>query len=334
MISIDNELRRLVEDQHGIATFSQLRPYGYTRKCIQHAIESGQWQQVMHGVYAVNNGILPRPALLVAALLYGGGSAALSHDTSAEEWHMIAVDPTAPIHITVRYGCSAVSQPPTVIRPTNRLGPRQGVVHPGVLVHRSRAIAHIVVATDPPRTTKVDTAIDCAVAANTPREAFSTLIALVTNGNIRLAEIQRRVEQRKPRRYNNAINDAIELLANGVQSVLEFRYAIDVEKTHGLPTARRQRPVIVDGRTLFEDVDYSECGVELIVRLDGREAHSMGHIAFRDRRRENAAELAGKHSLVYGWDETHGTPCLVAAEVRSVLERGGWSGDNPCPNCA
>ncbi len=302
MISIDNELRRLVENQHGIATFPQLRPYGYSRKTIQHAIESGQWQQVLHGVYAVNNGTLPRPALLVAALLYGGGSAALSHATSAEEWHMMRVDPAASIHITVPYGCSAVSQPPTVVRPTNRLGTSlEGVVHPGVVVHRSRAIAHIVVATDPPRTSQADTAIDCAVAANTPREAFGILIALVTDGRIRLSEVRRRVEQRKPRRYNNAINDAIELLANGVQSVLEFHYAIDVEKAHGLPNARRQRPVIVDGRTLFEDVDYSESGVELIVRLDGREAHSMGHIAFRDRRRENAAELAGKHSLVYGW---------------------------------
>ena len=76
--------------------------------------------------------------------------------------------------------------------------------------------------------------------------------------------------------------------------MLEYHYAVDVEKAHALPPARRQGPVIVDGRTLYEDCDYTGSGVPVIVRLDGRRFHAMAEVAYRDRRRDNAAELAGR----------------------------------------
>ena len=77
-------------------------------------------------------------------------------------------------------------------------------------------------------------------------------------------------------------------------------------------------------------------GVPLIVRLDGRWAHSMAEVAFRDRRRDNAAELAGRPRLVYGFDEVMKTPCQVAHEVETVLRRGGWvrTQSGACGTCA
>ncbi|MFE7416120.1 type IV toxin-antitoxin system AbiEi family antitoxin domain-containing protein [Rhodococcus sp. NPDC057529] len=67
-------------------------------------------------------------------------------------------------------------------------------------------------------------------------------------------------------------------------------------------------------------------------RLVPREG-DLRSVALRDRRRGNAAELAGKATLVYGWEEVTRRSCEVAAQVRTVLERGGWSGSNPCPRC-
>jgi len=210
------------------------------------------------------------------------------------------------------------------------------ILHPGVVVHRSRAHRHIGVDASNPRTSKADTALDVAVAEPTARLAYVSLITTVTNSRIRLADIRQRMVERSPRRYRRALEDAIGLLADGVQSVLEYHYAIDVEQAHGLPPAQRQGPVIVDGRTLYEDVDYSECGVPLIVRLDGRWAHSMREVQFRDRRRDNAAELADRPRLVYGMDEVGGMPCVVAREVESVLTREGWKRDGAgrCRACA
>ena len=329
---------RLLNEQHGVLTTAQLHHCGITPQQLRHRVRSGRWQQVLHGVHSVTNGPLFRPATLSAALLFGGPDAVLSHDTAAQEWGMLGGDTSAPVHITVPYGRSAVSQPPT----QRRAGPWHhqtaavgSHLHPGVLVHRSRAHAHIVVATDPPRTSRPDTALDLAVAEPTARDAARRLVSVVTNARIPLLEVRTRLELRRPRRYLRPLSDALQLMADGVQSALEHRYAVDVEQAHNLPSARRQSPVVVDGRTLWEDCDYTRAGVALLVRLDGRRYHSAAEYAFRDRRRDNAAELQGRPRLVYGWDEVAGDPCGVAREVATVLKRGGWAGEvGACGACA
>ena len=222
-------------------------------------------------------------------------------------------DPCAPVHITVPYACSAVSQPPHVT------------------VHRSRAFPHLVAGTDPPRTSKADTVLDLATSEPDPRAGMRRFVALATTGRVPVRELQYRMEERRPRRYGTALADALRLLADGVQSALEQRYACDVELAHALPTGQRQPPLEVDGRTLWEDVSYDLIGIPLTIRLDGRAFHDAPEVAFRDRRRDNAAELAARHRLVYGWDEVTGDPCGVAAEVATVLHRAGWHG--PLRNC-
>ncbi|EKT84607.1 hypothetical protein WSS_A01310 [Rhodococcus opacus M213] len=247
-------LKDVADAQFGLITHTQLHALGFPRSRVRHRVESGRWQAVLHGVYSVSNGPITREMSLEAALLFGGNGAVLSHHTAAEEWHMIRVDPARPVHITVPYGRSAITQPPTVVGAglaSVSLCHREGsVVHPGVVVHRSRAHDYIAVDTDQPRTARADTALDVAVAEPTARDAYTRLIALVTNARIPLRDIRRRMEARRPRRYGKALVDAARLLADGVQSVLEYRYATDVEDAHGLPRARRQSPVVVDGRTL------------------------------------------------------------------------------------
>ncbi|GAA0945564.1 hypothetical protein GCM10009559_43650 [Pseudonocardia zijingensis] len=130
--------------QHGVTDVRQLATMGVTRDMIVAQIDAGRWQWVLPRVYATFTGPLPRPARLVAALLYGG-AAVLSHRTAAEQWGIVPVA-DGPVHITVPYGASAVSQQPFVV------------------VHRSRAFEHIVVELDPPVTSRADTALDMAAA--------------------------------------------------------------------------------------------------------------------------------------------------------------------------
>lgn len=83
--------------------------------------------------------------------------------------------------------------------------------------------------------------------------------------------------------------------------------------------------------TLYEDVVYDPVGVQLTVRLDGR-THLIADVAFRDRRRDNAAELAGRSRLVFGWRDLSADPCGGAEEVAQVLRRRGWPGQlSRCP---
>ncbi|NLU82573.1 type IV toxin-antitoxin system AbiEi family antitoxin domain-containing protein [Rhodococcus sp. HNM0569] len=333
-------VKATAQRQQGLIGHAQLAALGIARSQVRHRVESGQWQAVLHGVYSVFTGPLSRAQQLEAALLFGSNGALVSHATAAEIWGWRPVDPTAPVHVTVPYGRSAQSQPPT--HTTRRIAQQSlghvedTVVHPGVRVHRSRAHNYLGVDAALPLTSRVDTILDVAVDADTPHAAHATVIELSGAAGVTVHRLQARVLERRPRRYNAAIDAAIASLAGGVQSVLEHRYAEGVERAHGLPSARRQAPVRVDGRTLFEDVDYSATGVPLIVRLDGRATHAAAEVAFRDRRRDNAAELAGRPRLVYGYREVVDDACGVADEVEVVLRRGGWirTTVSPCPRCA
>lgn len=308
------EWQRLLDRQHGVVHIGQLRRLGVTWAAVRAQVEACRWRQVVHGVYATFTGPLPRPARVAAGLLYGGAGAVLSHRTAAEEWGMLpAVD--GPVHITVRYGASAITQDGLVV------------------VHRSRAFAHIVVDADPPRTGRADTAVDLAVEEPDARRARAVLTGLLTGGRVRPTEVERRLEQRPPRRYRRALREAVRLVREGVQSVLEELYAVEVEQAHGLPPAVRQSPFGVDGVTLWEDAVYDHLGIPLTVRLDGR-THLLADVAFRDRRRDNAAELAGRSRLVFGWRDLSRDPCGAAVDVQRVLLRWGWTGAfRRCPRC-
>ena len=81
------------------------------------------------------------------------------------------------------------------------------------------------------------------------------------------------------------------------------------------------------------DIDYGEYGV--VVELDGRRGHA-GVGALRDAARDNAALLAGRVTLRYGWWDVKCNPCGSALQVATVLQARGWTGaPTSCgPTCA
>ncbi|OKJ93794.1 hypothetical protein [Amycolatopsis sp. CB00013] len=295
----------LLTEQHGVVDTRQLRAYGHSVADIEANLEAGRWQRVLPRVYAMFTGPLPRSARIHAALRYGGGHAVLSHRTAAEEWGLMPVI-EGPVEITVPYTFSAVSCPPLVI------------------VHRSRALPHIALGTSPPRTRLTDTILDLATAQRTPKRATNTVVDLVSRSKVSLTEMEACVFFRPPFRYRPAIRHGLALLGGGLMSALEVEYKEAVEDAHGLPQGSRQTPFEVKGKILWEDVTYDPHGAAVTVRLDGRATHVMPDIAFRDRNRDNAAELAGRARLVYGWIDVRNSPCEVAAEVRTILCREGW----------
>ncbi|WP_235883823.1 hypothetical protein [Saccharopolyspora elongata] len=295
-------------------TRKQLRKFGVSYSTIQANLDARRWQRVHRGVIALFTGPLSRDARISAALLYADLPAALSHRTAAQEWGWLPAD-EEPVHVTVPYGTSAVPQE-------------------GVVVHRSRAFRHIVVSHAPPRTSRADTVIDLAAAESDEAAAERTLLTTASANRVGADEIRAQLIARPPFRYRAALDRAVRLLAEGLTSMLETRYFLDVERAHGIPRARRQVPVNAFGRKLLEDCSYEDIGVPLIVRLDGRAYHGDAETAFRDRRRDNAAELSGTPRLVYGWQDVDRTPCSVAHEVMTVLRREGWQGPTRrCRRC-
>jgi hypothetical protein len=306
---------RLVAAQDGLVTRRQALAHGFTRDAITAHLDGGRWTLRAHGVIATFTGPLTPAARRRAALLFVPGPAALSHASAAALHGLCREDESAAVHLTVPYGSSA-----------------RGCV--GVEVHRSRAFDHIRLDDDPPRVSKPHTIIDLAVAEPDARSAMRTLTALAASARVPAEQLERAIELRRPRRYRRPLDDAVALLRDGVGSILEADWTLDVERAHGLPAPQRQYPVIVDGRRLAEDLLYVMPDGELIVRLDGWRYHANKHTARTDRARDNAAEMAHRPRMSFGWEEVRHERCPTAALVGLRLKELGWEDEfRPCPMC-
>jgi hypothetical protein len=249
-------------------------------------------------------------------LLFVRGAAVLSHATAAAVLGLPGGSETGPIHVTVPYGSSA-----------------RGCA--GIRVHRSRAFAHIALATSvPPVTTKSHTLIDLAVEATSAREGMRILTAGATQAHVPGERIVAALEVRRPRRYRTALLAAARLLVEGVESVLEAWYAQDVELAHGLPAGVRQVARVIEGHRRAEDLEYPMPLGVLTVRLDGWRTHANRRTARVDRARDNAAELEGRARLTFGYEEVKDTPCTVAQLVAARLRQLGWTAEpTRCTSC-
>jgi hypothetical protein len=300
--------QRIRREQGEVASLEQALTQGITADAVRAHVAAGRWIPMFRGTYALVSGE-PTPEMWRrAALLFIRGAAVLSHASAAAVLGLPGGSHELPIHVTVEYGSSA-----------------RGC--DGIVVHRSRAFPHIVLATcDPPVTTKSHTLIDLAVEAPTAREAMRILTAGATQAHVPAGRLRAALEKRRPRRYRKALEAAAKLISEGVESVLEAWYAEDVELAHGLPIGVRQVGRVVEGHRRAEDLEYAMPLGVLTVRLDGWRTHANRRTARIDRARDNAAELEGRARLTFGYEEVKDTPCAVAQVVAARLRQLGWTG--------
>jgi hypothetical protein len=294
----------LFERQAGVLSRNQLLALGLTRSQARRHVVNGRWQVLLPGVYAGFTGPVGQIARIWAAVLYAGTDAVASHGTAL--WLAGSLDrPPSVTHISIPASRRVRPQPGVVIHRTRASA---GSAHPAALPPRSRVEAAVLDHSD---SSSVDAALDVVLRAIQRR--------VTTAQRLRGALLDR------PRHRFKAL--LLEVLADaeeGVQSPLERHYLRDVERAHGLPRARRNRPEVARGRgRKYRDVRYQRWST--LVELDGREAHPIDE-AFRDHQRDNASAVVGDVALRYGWRDVVGNPCGVAAEVAAVLRLRGWVG--------
>lgn len=304
MPRLPDECLKLLRHQHGIIASWQAESAGLSAGRIAVLLRAGRWQRVGYGVYAAFTGALPRNAVLWAAVLRAGPHGILSHQTAGGLYGIIG-NGARTIHVTVPH--------------EQRLRPVTGLV-----IHRSRRFSQIA---DPdflpPRTQIEETVLDLAECAT----SFDDVVALLARTCQRRATTPFRLatalERRQKMRWRTEISLAIQDVADGANSVLEFRYVRDVERAHGLPPSERQAPETVDRRQVFRDVRYS--GYRVLVELDGKASHPDEQ-RWKDKHRDNAAAVDGWFSLRYGWADVHERACQTSLQVAKVLARQGWTG--------
>lgn len=93
------EIGKLAEPQHGIVTRRQLRELGFAESAIDRMIRSGWLIPLHRGVFAVGHGNVSIEGRWMAAVLYAGEGAVLSHIAAAGLWRIGPRDVLT--HVTV-----------------------------------------------------------------------------------------------------------------------------------------------------------------------------------------------------------------------------------------
>jgi hypothetical protein len=298
-----SRVEALAQAQLGVLTRGQCLALGMTSDAIKWMLRSHRWQRVHHGVYVTHLGMLAWPDRVSAALLSCGVGAVASHRSAARLFGLTEQDPEV-IEVLI---------PATrrIIQPS------------GVQVGTCADIASRTAPSGwPSRTTVENTVLDLAERGDADN-AVAWLTKACQCHRTTPARLAESLERRRRHRWRELIVDALGDVAEGVESVLEYRYVRRVERAHGLPPARRQQVTVTEGRRRRTDNDYELFGV--VVELDGRLGHD-GVGAFRDRERDNVTTISGKVSLRFGWADVDSQACEVAQDVAGVLWSRGWRG--------
>jgi hypothetical protein len=305
---VPHTLLEVADRQNGVLTARQLLAAGLSRDTFRVRVGYGHWQRLYCGVYATFSGELGRQAQLWAAVLATGPGSMLSHHTAAETGRLVD-KPSQLIHVTI-------------------FAARRITRRPGIVLHysaRPEQAQHPVLL--PPQTRIEETVLDLAGAAR----GLDGAVQWVTRGLGRRLTTQDRLRQaldQRPRiRWRQELTALLSPEAEGLHSVLEYRYHRGVELPHCLPGGARQARFQVAGRSAYRDRLYPE--YLTVVELDGRAAHP-GDERWHDIRRDNATSAGGILTLRYGWLDVTSQPCLVAAEVALALATRGFRGARPC----
>lgn len=294
----------LLAVQGGVLTRAQALDTGVTDKYIVAALRSGRWQRLHTGVYATFSGQPGRTSLLWAALLRAGPPSALSHHTAAELDGLVSGQARL-IHVLVPRGHQVTSLAGVVLHYSGRLADARHPVR------------------TPPRTRIEETVLDLAGAARSLDDALGWVLRGCGSRRTTPDQLAAAMALRTRMRWRTELAAALGLAAEGVHSLLEFRYVRRVERPHGLPVGCRQYSVIRLGQRQYQDVTYREYGV--VVELDGQAAHPA-ESRRRDVLRDNANHAVGQATLRYDWADVTGRPCFVAGQVAGALAARGWTG--------
>ena len=264
---------------------------------IIHRARTGRLVRLHRGVYALGHRALKREGRWIAAVLWCGPGAVLSHRSAAALWGLRASS-------GIRF---AVSVPTG-----NGRRRRQGLeVHRVPTLRDSEVTIHDAI----PVTTPARTLLD--LAAVLPIAYLRRAVEQAHHLDLLDREAVGAVLAAHPRQAGAPALAALlrELGLFGIartRSDLEAMF-LQLCLDHGLPRPR------VNHHDNGRELDFHWPGSALVVEVDGWHYH-RSRIAFgADRRRDRLLLRDGRHAVRYTGDEVEQTPAAVAAELRELL---------------
>jgi hypothetical protein len=291
------EIWRLVRWQHGVVTHAQLVGCGLGRHAIRHRVARGRLHPVAQGVYAVGRDELGRHGRWMAAVLYWGDGAVLSHGSAAALLG-IGTEPGTCVEVSIRSS-----------------GNRR---HRGLRIHRRSQLKDTGVGVFDriPVTSPTQTLID--LSARSDRIAVERIVDeadrldLISPPQLR-AELEDHRGEPGVARLRTWLDRRTFRLTRSHLERLFLPLAQDV----GLPVPETK--VWVNG---FE-VDFLWPDLRLVVETDSLRHHRTPAQQVRDRRRDQAHAVAGFTPLRFTHEQVRYEPEHVRAVLGDVARRLG-----------
>lgn len=300
----ETKVEASLDGRYGVLARSEWLSLGWTDHAVRRQVETGQWSRAAPGIAVVRGLDDPWRTRVRVAFVAGGRGATIGGHAAATLLGIVD-EPPRTIEVQVPHGRTPAKRPGVRFRHVRR-------------VRDSRPWDGVRVTT--PEETVLDLVSCSASATAAVRWIDAACGRRLTTPQLLLAALEPRV--RMP--YRAVVVGTCARVADGEQGWLERCFAAKVVRAHRLPEPRRQGRHRVDGRVTYADAEFEEFGV--IVELDGRLGHDSLADRYRDLRRDNAHVALGRSTLRYGYDDTLGRPCAVAAQLAAVLQRSGWRG--------
>jgi very-short-patch-repair endonuclease len=296
------EIARLAASQQGVFTREQARNAGFSKTSINWRLGSGLWERVYAGVYRLPSAPPSWHSALMAALLWAGEEAVLSHRAAAALWELSGIKPGL-IELTL----TRPRRPPAM----------------DVVLHRSDRLP----ASDKARlaafriTSVSRTLIDLGsvVAEEVVEQALDDAL---TRGLTSIPRLRWRLQElgRSGRRGAGVLRKLLNSRAPGSrpsESTLETR-VMALLRSSRLPTPIRQYEIREKGRVLARiDLAYPE--QHLAIECDGYRYHSGRKAWQEDLKRRNLLARKGWRVLHVTWEDLKLRPNEIVREVKTCF---------------
>jgi predicted transcriptional regulator of viral defense system len=295
---LDTRVAKLAERQHGVVARRQLLATGAREEAIEVRLEAHRLHRLHRGVYAVGHRVVSREGRWMAAVLFVGPDAVLSHRSAATLWGIRGHSPRA-IEVTA----------PTKSRSRGSIQRHFAALPADEVMEREGM----------PVTTVPRTLFDLATVL--PVDAVEQ--ALRQSERLRLHDalsLEDLLERYPRRRGSKAIRECLrrrrELPGGITREELEARFRRFLDR-FGLPRPRLNAWLTVNSHRYQVDCLWPRA--RLIVELDGFATHGTRSAFESDRDRDRRLATAGYRSTRVTWRQLQDIPQEIAADLRALL---------------
>jgi hypothetical protein len=239
--------------QDGVISRSQVLEAGELPRDIKRRLARREWATIHPGVYVNHTGPPTWNQLAWAAVLFYW-PAALDGPSALHAFKVRGHEPRAGAPIVV-----CVDRTRTVTR-------RVGIT----VYQAARAETLCKMELSPPRQSLEHALLSVASRKKRLDSCVAVVADAVQDGRTTADRVRQALGERPKLRHRALLGAVLGDVDNGVRSVLEQRYLRHVERAHGLPPGRRQRPLVLGGKRTYPDVWYEEQA--LLVHLDAGSA--------------------------------------------------------------